>query len=59
MAHLLRVGVQPDEHRNGYYGYRGYGRGDEEIEWEYDNYDLKITFRRGSGGGWVVKEWDY
>jgi outer membrane protein assembly factor BamE (lipoprotein component of BamABCDE complex) len=46
-------------HPYGYYGYRGYGRGGEEIEWEYDNYDLKVTFRRGSGASWVVKEWDY
>ena len=45
-------------HPYGYYGYRGYGRDGEEVEWEYDQYDLKVTFRRGSSG-WVVKEWDY
>jgi len=43
-----------------YYGWRGhgYGDGEQELTWEYDNPNLEVTFRRGRSGGWVVKEWD-
>lgn len=42
-----------------YYGWRGHGYGEEELNWEYENPKLEVTFRRSRGGGWIVKEWDY
>jgi hypothetical protein len=41
-----------------YYGWRGGGYGEEELEWEYDNIDVKVTFHRSRNGNWVVKEFD-
>jgi hypothetical protein len=44
-------------HPYGYYGWRGYGRDEEEVTWEYDAYNLEVKFRRARSG-WVVKEWE-
>jgi outer membrane protein assembly factor BamE (lipoprotein component of BamABCDE complex) len=52
-----------DGHHHGhgyipYYGWRRGGYSEEELEWEYDNINVKVTFRRDRNGNWVVKEWD-
>jgi outer membrane protein assembly factor BamE (lipoprotein component of BamABCDE complex) len=41
-----------------YYGWHHRGSGGEELTWEYKNPKLEVKFRRGSSGGWVVREWD-
>jgi hypothetical protein len=67
---VTRLFGQPNEvhHHDGwhhgeayipYYGWHhGHDSGEPELEWEYKSPDLKVTFRRGSSGGWVVREWD-
>lgn len=67
-SQVARIFGQPnkvdhdDGHHHGhyvpYYGYRSGGYGEPEITWEYNNPKLEVTFRRGSSGGWVVREWD-
>lgn len=51
-----------DGHHHGrgyipYYGWRGGGYGEEELEWKYDS-GVEVKFRRNHKGTWVVKEWD-
>jgi len=46
-----------DEHREGSGGNSDFQhRTEDELVWEYDNIDLKITFRN-TQAGWVVKTW--
>ena len=46
-----------DEHHGGPGGKSDFQhRTEDELVWEYDNIDLKITFRH-TQAGWVVKTW--
>lgn len=66
-SQVARIFGQPHkvDHDDGYHHGYGYGYGwhrgrydGDELTWEYENPKLEVTFRRGSSGGWVVREWD-